>query len=92
MVSKPCVIYKGSRKAETYLFIEREDEFQRVPEALLGMLGELTKVMQLELSAERQLAQADVQQVMQLLDEQGFYLQLPPENDATRDVEDRLKY
>ncbi len=73
-----CVIYKGSRKADTYLYIEHEDDFSSVPEALLNMLGRLERVMALELVAGRTLAQADPEQVRQLLREQGYYLQMPP--------------
>lgn len=83
MQTQLCVIYKGKKKADTYLYVEREGDFSRVPEALLGMLGELSEVMALELTASRRLAQADVEQVMQLLVEQGYFLQLPPADDIT---------
>lgn len=76
-----CVVYKGSRKQDTYLYIECEDDFGRVPEALLDMLGSLQRVMALELTPERRLAQADPDQVRRLLREQGYYLQLPPQDD-----------
>lgn len=76
-----CVIYKGSRKQDTYLYIEREDDFARVPEALLNMLGDLQWVMALELTPQRTLAQADPEQVRRLLRDQGYYLQMPPQDD-----------
>ena len=74
-----CVIYKGKLKVDTYLYIECEDNFERVPEALLKMLGQLEQVMELTLNKEKPLANADVEEVMQLLDSQGYYLQMPPE-------------
>ncbi len=74
-----CVVYKSERKQDAYLYIEREDDFTRVPEALLSLLGRLEWVMALELTAERRLAQADTQQVRQLLQQQGYYLQMPPQ-------------
>lgn len=73
-----CVVYKGCRKADTYLYIEREDDFSRVPKALLDMLGRVERVMELELVPGRVLAQADPEQVRRLLREQGYYLQMPP--------------
>jgi uncharacterized protein YcgL (UPF0745 family) len=76
-----CVVYKGSRRQDTYLYIEREDDFARVPDALLKMLGSLQRVMALELAPERTLAQADPEQVRRLLKEQGYYLQMPPQDD-----------
>lgn len=75
-----CVIYKGNRKQDTYLYIEREDDFARVPEALLRMLGPLQRVMTLELTEGRALAQADPVQVRKQLAEQGYYLQMPPQD------------
>lgn len=82
-----CVIYKGKRKADTYLYVECEDNFERVPESLLKIMGELEKVMDLTLAGDRQLANADVDEVMQLIESQGYYLQMPPE----KSVEDMLK-
>lgn len=78
-----CVIYKGRRRADTYLYIEREDDFARVPEALLGMLGRMERVMELELAPGRTLAQADPEQVRRRLREQGYYLQMPPPKEVS---------
>jgi len=78
-----CVIYRAERKPDAYLYIEREDDFSRVPEALLKLLGRLEQVMALELTADRRLAQADPQQVRLSLQQQGYYLQMPPNDGAT---------
>ena len=77
-----CVIYKSDRKQDAYLYIEREGDFTRVPEALLALLGRLEHVMALELTEGRRLAQADPSQVRELLRVQGYYLQMPPQNDT----------
>ena len=73
-----CAIYKGKKRPDDYLYVENEDDFSRVPQDLLNMMGTLSLVISLELSTDRQLAQADVTQVMQQLSEQGYYLQIPP--------------
>lgn len=73
-----CVVYKGSKKVDHYLYVEKEDDFSRVPQALLDLLGQLELVIGLDLSPERQLAQADVKDVMQQLSDQGYYFQMPP--------------
>lgn len=78
-----CAIYRSSKKADHYLYVERDDEFSRVPSALLALLGRLEHVMSLELHVQRKLAQADVVEVMQRLRDQGYYLQMPPANDRT---------
>jgi len=73
-----CAIYKGPKKIDHYLYVQEEDDFERVPEALQKLLGPLQLVMTLTLSEDRPLAQADVTEVMRALREQGYYLQMPP--------------
>ena len=73
-----CAIYKGPKKTDHYLYVEKEDDFSRVPQALLDMLGNLELVMTLELTPDRALAQADIDQVRAALREQGYYFQMPP--------------
>lgn len=73
-----CVVYRGAREADTYLYVAHADDLARVPAALLARLGELEAVLELELHPARQLARADVNDVLRALHEDGFYLQLPP--------------
>jgi len=73
-----CFVYKSLKKLDTYIYIERKGDFSRLPETLVAMLGQLDFVMNLELSDQRHLANAKPEEVMTLLVEQGYYLQLPP--------------
>ena len=73
-----CVVYRGSRKPDAYLFIQREGDFSQVPESLLDLMGTLQLAISLDLTADSTLAQARVEEVLQQLGDQGFYLQLPP--------------
>ena len=34
-----CAVYKSVRKDSTYLYVERRDDFSKVPEALLQTFG-----------------------------------------------------
>jgi uncharacterized protein YcgL (UPF0745 family) len=72
-----CSIYKGSKKYDAYLYVEKQDDFSRVPDVLLKMMGKLEFVMTIDLRAQRKLAQADVEEVIAKLDKEGFYLQMP---------------
>lgn len=72
-----CTIYKSNKKTDYYLFVEQENNFERVPEALLKMLGPLEFVMSINLDARKKLSQANPIEVKQLLIEQGYFLQLP---------------
>jgi hypothetical protein len=73
-----CAVYKSHKKFDTYLYVEPDQEFERVPQTLLDMLGKLEFVMEVDLNKRDKLAQADLQQVKAALVEQGYYLQLPP--------------
>ena len=74
-----CAIYKGPKKIDHYLYVEKENDFSQVPEALMEMLGKLELVMTLELGPERKLVQADINQVREALRNQGYYFQIPPQ-------------
>ncbi len=75
------IIYKGSKKRDSYLYIEQEDDFSRVPEILLTAMGQLELVMALDLNSGKKLAQADIEKVITALQEEGFYLQMPSESE-----------
>jgi len=83
---KQCWIYKGSKKEQTYLYVNRENDFEHVPDALLNALGELVLVMDVQLHPQRTLARADVGQVLAELEEKGFFLQMPPPQSELIDI------
>ncbi len=77
-----CVVYKSLKQFDYFLFVKKEDAFERLPDGLRQMLGALEKVMDLELHEQRRLAQADVLEVMQQIEERGYYLQMPLQSDS----------
>ncbi|MFI3218823.1 MAG: YcgL domain-containing protein [Methylococcales bacterium] len=74
----PCYVYKSLKKHLLYLYISQKDDFSRVPTELLQTFGTLEFVLELELTPERKLAKEDSQKVLASLQEQGFFVQLPP--------------
>ncbi|MDC9595297.1 YcgL domain-containing protein [Xenorhabdus anantnagensis] len=73
-----CVIYRSPKRDQTYLYIEKKGDFSRVPEDLLKTFGEPQYSMMISLSERKKLANADIEKVKAALNEQGFYLQVPP--------------
>lgn len=73
-----CAIYKSARKAQTYLFVKKRDDFATVPDELMKMFGTPNLVTLINLATKKKLAMADLEKVKTNLIEQGFYLQLPP--------------
>ena len=71
-------IYKGSLRAETYLYVPAENDFERVPTELLDAMGRLELVMELEIHEQRRLARVDARDVMKSVSKVGYFLQMPP--------------
>ncbi|AVF34231.1 YcgL domain-containing protein [Rahnella sikkimica] len=73
-----CVIYRSTKRDQTYLYVEKKDDFSRVPEELLKGFGVPQFSMMLNLAGREKLASADISKVRQALEDQGYYLQVPP--------------
>lgn len=71
-------IFRSPRKQEMYLYVDKSAGFGEVPEPLLKQFGEPETVMTLLLTPERKLARANAAEVLQKIEEQGFFLQMPP--------------
>ncbi|TRX57124.1 YcgL domain-containing protein [Thalassomonas sp. M1454] len=73
-----CAVYKSPKKAETYLYVIKRDDFSAIPEGLLTTFGTPMLVTVISLAKRDKLALADIDKVKKMLLEQGYYLQLPP--------------
>ncbi|WP_346825301.1 YcgL domain-containing protein [Serratia inhibens] len=73
-----CVIYRSPKRDQTYLYVEKKDDFSRVPEDLMKSFGTPQLAMVLSLEGREKLASADIEKVKEALKEEGFYLQFPP--------------
>jgi len=74
-----CTIYRSSKVDEMYLYVDRKEDLARVPEVLLERFGRPEPAMTLVLHEGRKLARADIAKVIEAVQRQGFYLQMPPE-------------
>ncbi|MFU9136063.1 YcgL domain-containing protein [Erwinia tasmaniensis] len=73
-----CVIYRSPKRDQTYLYVEKKDDFSRVPEALLSGFGKPQLAMMLPLDGSKRLVNASLDKVKASMEEQGYYLQVPP--------------
>lgn len=73
-----CAIYRSPNRDQTCLFIEKKDDFSRVPEELLKSFGKPVFSMLINLANRDKLANADIEKVKQELTDAGYYLQFPP--------------
>jgi len=73
-----CFIYRSNTKKGMYLYILEKDNFEKVPESLLTLLGDIDFSFEFDLSQNRKLVRAEAQEVIRNLKENGFFLQMPP--------------
>ncbi|WP_409501125.1 YcgL domain-containing protein [Mannheimia glucosida] len=73
-----CAIYRSKAKEGMYLYVPKRDQFEQVPETLRQLFGKPEFVMMFNLTGEKPLVRAKNAEVLQLLIEQGYYLQMPP--------------
>jgi hypothetical protein len=83
-------VYKSSKKADTYLFVEKRDDFSKVPEPLMKTFGRPVFVLLLNLGARDKLGIADIESVKSSLSDKGYYLQLPPPEENLLDEHKRM--
>lgn len=73
-----CAIYRSPKKEGMYLYIAKRDDFKDIPEVLMKTFGKPQFAMLFNLKGEKQLKVATNKEVMESINTQGFYLQLPP--------------
>lgn len=74
-------VYKSKRRADMYLYVIKAKGLTDIPKALLDAFGEPELVMDFLLTPDRQLARVKAERVLLEIARQGFYLQLPPQDD-----------
>ncbi len=75
---KLSAVYKSPRKADTYLYVEKRDNFSTVPEVLMKQFGVPIFVMLVALDKRAIVAGMDKTKLVERTHTEGFYLQLPP--------------
>ncbi len=75
-----CAVYRSNKKSFTYLYLPETGDMSKVPEVLLKMISPIERVLEFELTVERRLAQENAADVLRQLTEQGWFLQMPRED------------
>jgi uncharacterized protein YcgL (UPF0745 family) len=85
-----CQVFRSNKKDETYLFLATQQSFDELPDDLRVMFGEPAFIMDLEISLESKLARAETNNVLESLNEHGYYLQLPPKIPVEEEISNRF--
>lgn len=80
-MKKICSVFKSSKKDEMYLYVDKAEQLNRVPDALKQMFGTPIHVFDMLITPEKELARVDTAQVLEDIEEKGFFLQMPPAKD-----------
>jgi len=73
-----AAVYKSSKQADMYLFLQKEASWDVLDPAVAEKFGEPVHVLDLDLSDDRKLARTDTATVRQHIETIGFHLQMPP--------------
>lgn len=77
-----CNVYRSPKKAETYLYLDKQQGMECVPEALLASFGTPQLVFTLIMTPDKKLARVSGERVWQQLQTAGYFLQMPPPPDT----------
>ena len=75
-----CSVFRSPKREGMYLYVRRDQDLRELPEALMKVFGTPAHSMDLLLSADKKMARVDAAKVMEQIREQGFYLQMPPQD------------
>ena len=64
-----------------YLYVDKKEGLGRVPAELLAIFGTPKLVFDLLLTPQRKLAREDIAQVLANIEQQGYHLQMPPQEE-----------
>lgn len=78
-MKKICNVYKSTQVQGMYLYIEKSEGLERVPELLMAKFGAPKLVMTMLIKKEQMLSTVTGERVLLEVTERGFYLQMPPQ-------------
>ncbi|MDC0661923.1 YcgL domain-containing protein [Marinobacter sp. SS21] len=75
-------VFRSGKKDDTYIYVRRGQAWDELPEPLRTVFGEPVHAVDLILTPDRKLARTSGKAVLVALEEQGFYLQMPEEQES----------
>ena len=80
-------IFKGNKREEMYLFVDQKEGMKSVPEDLLATFGNPESVMIVPLTDSKKLARVKASEVLESIEKQGYFLQMPPAPEALAEAQ-----
>ncbi|GAA5104791.1 YcgL domain-containing protein [Orbus sasakiae] len=76
-----CYIYRSPKKENSYLYIDTENDFSKVPDVLMNVFGEPILVMKVLLDGKRQFVVGSSQDIEDKIKQDGFFVQMLKDDD-----------
>lgn len=73
-----CFVYRSNNKPGMYLYLKEKDDFNEVPDSLIKLLGDIDFTFEFDLASDRKLVRAEAKEVLRIMQENGYFLQMPP--------------
>ena len=80
-------IFKGKQKAATDLYVDQKEGLRQVPDDLLSSFGQTESVMVLPLTRDKKLARVEATDVLEAIEQHGYFLQIPPPLEALAEAQ-----
>ncbi len=71
-MKKICSVFKSSKKDEMYLYVDKQEQLARVPDALKTMFGTPLHVFDMLITPEKKMARVEADKVLSDIQEKGF--------------------
>ena len=81
-----CYVYRSNKKQGMFLYLMKKDDFKCVPESLIKLLGDISFSFEFDLDSDRKLVKAEASEVIRIINENGFFLQMPPAKSELLDM------
>jgi uncharacterized protein YcgL (UPF0745 family) len=78
MKARLCSVYRCAKKEGMYVYVDKQEGLSRIPDVLQQQMGATELAMTLLLAPDKKLARVKAVDVLSTIEEQGFYLQMPP--------------
>lgn len=73
---KWCYIYRSLKKENSYLYIDNENDFSKIPEVLMKAFGQPVFIMKVLLDGKRKFVVGSSQEIEEKITQDGFFFQM----------------
>ncbi len=77
-----CVVLRSPKKADTYLYLPKDADFEALPDVLQALFTPQQVAMNLLVKPEKKYARLTGAELLEHFNDPGYFMQLPPAHDS----------